>query len=58
MTQGNNVDLTGNFINQLEIQPQLIDAWLGKHLGQGIASAKQVIDDSGEKTMICMAQWG
>lgn len=57
MSQGSTSALTGNFVDQLEIQPRMINAWLEKHEIDDTFSTN-VKESQGKKTMICMAQWG
>lgn len=55
MSQGSTSALTGNFVDQLEIQPRMINAWLEKHEIDYTFSTN-VKESQGKKTMICMAQ--
>lgn len=50
------LDLNSN--HRLEMNPQLINAWLEKHLSKNAVS--DVFEDNSPsgRTMICMAQWG
>lgn len=57
MSQGSTSASTGNFVDQLEIQPRMINAWLEKHEIDDTFSTN-VKESQGKKTMICMAQWG
>lgn len=57
MSQGSTSALTGNFVDQLEIQPRMINAWLEKH-DIDYTFSTNVKENQGKKTMICMAQWG
>lgn len=58
MNQGNNFSshvLDSNL--SVEMNPQLINAWLEKHMADNAISHDIENNPSG-KTMICWAQWG
>ena len=57
MSQSSTAALIGNFVDQLEIQPRMINAWLEKHEIDDTCSTN-VKERQSKRTMICMAQWG
>lgn len=59
MYQGTNVaslDINSNHL--LDMNPQLINAWLEKHLTENAVSDEKEDKSPNGRAMICMSQWG
>ena len=59
MYQGSNtaaLDICSNL--RSEMNPQLINAWLEKHLTENALTEEKEDKSPNGRTMICMAQWG